>query len=87
MLSKTSVILRIHDNQNPDVPEFTDYTDLDTSLLSGKDQIKYYFNEALNEASKSKTIGVLHNTSEETHNRAVKDAFKVAYGFNYPKII
>jgi hypothetical protein len=37
LLSKTSVILRIHDNQNPDVPEFTDYTDLDTTLLSGKD--------------------------------------------------
>ena len=87
MLSKTSVILRIHDNQNPDVPEFTDYSDLDTTMLSGKDQIKYYFNEAINEKSKAKTISVLHNVSEESHNKAVKDAFKVAYGFNYPKII
>ena len=87
LLPKTSVILRIHDNQNPDIPEHTDYTDLDTSLLSGKDQIKYYFNESANAASKSKTINELHNTSEETHNKAVKEAFKVAYGFNYPKII
>ena len=36
VLEKTSVIFRIHDNQDPDIPEPTDYSDLNTSLLLGK---------------------------------------------------
>jgi hypothetical protein len=86
LLDKTSVIFRIHDNQNPDIPSVNDYSDLDTSYLYGKDQIKYYFNEAANTASTEKTIEILHNTTVEQHNKAVKEAFKILYGITYPKI-
>lgn len=53
---KTSILVRIHDNQTFVIPEKTDYSDLNTDYLLGKDLQKYFFNEDENEKSKSETI-------------------------------
>jgi hypothetical protein len=87
MLDTTSIIARIHDNQTFFVPEKTDYSDLNTDYLFGKDLQKYFFNEEANEKSKSDTLKATHyNLKEEDHLKTVKESLRIEYGFNYPKI-
>lgn len=88
-LQPTSIILRVHDNQQkPIAPSLLSpaATQMETSMIPGSQLQVFHFNEKDVANSKEPTLRSLFNLEQESHFRKVKRCFHLDYGFDNPKL-
>ena len=85
-LEPTSLIIRVHDNQNQLRVRSIEYGDLDSDYIPSASAEKYMFMYQEVTASKQKRLTQLFKIDVTDHLAMVKRAIKEEYGIDYPKI-